>query len=104
MEDGFGGATDYALFVKLYWSVAGNTSDARYSLGECIGTRTEVMSGSPLSNFIGTSYVERQNPTMRMRMRRFTRLTNAFSKKPAILEHAIALHYMHYNIGRRHQS
>jgi IS1 family transposase len=104
VEEGFGGDIDYAQLIKMYDNDTGNGSDIRYSPGEQVECRKEVISGNPKINFIGTSYVERQNLTMRMRMRRFTRLTNGFSKKIENLGHAVALHYMHYNFVRRHQT
>ncbi len=85
--------------------IYGNDSfDTKYSPGECMGTQTAVMMGRPHPKHISTSFVERQNLTMRMSMRRFTRLTNAHSKKLANHEAAIALHYMHYNFCRIHQT
>ena len=102
VEDGFGGDIDYAMLIKIYGNTPGD--EVRYSPAECIETRKEVITGKPLDNFVSTSYVERQNLTMRMRMRRFTRLTNGFSKKIENHEHAIALHFMHYNFARRHQT
>src|SRR2546423_12649475 len=80
------------------------TWETRYSPGVCMGTRKAVISGNPDYNHVSTSYAERQNLTMRMSMRRFTRLTNAFSKKLENLEHAVALHFMNYNFCRIHQS
>jgi len=103
VDQTFGTEIDYAMLVKLY----GNqplTPQTRYSPAKCMGTRRTVISGNPDHNHISTSYAERQNLTMRMGMRRFTRLTNAFSKKMENLEHAVALHYMHYNFCRIHQS
>jgi IS1 family transposase len=100
VEDAFGADIDYAMLVKLY----GKTyhQDTRYSPPPCIGTDTRVKQGKPDTTQISTSYVERQNLTMRMHMRRFTRLTNAFSKKIANLEHAVALHFMYYNFCKVH--
>ncbi len=101
VEGAFGADVDYAMLIKLY----GNDSfDRRYSTGDCIGTRTAVLSGSPDPLHISTSFVERQNLTMRMSMRRFTRLTNAFSKKVDNHAAAIALHFMHYNFCRVHKT
>src|SRR5437667_6478018 len=93
----------YAMLQKIYSGVS-ETPETRYSPAVCMGARKAIISGVPDHNHISTSYVERQNLTMRMGMRRFTRLTNAFSKKLENLEHAVALHYMHYNFCRIHQT
>jgi IS1 family transposase len=101
VEGAFGMDVDYAMLIKLY----GNDSyDTKYSPGECIGTQTAVLQGAPDPKHISTSFVERSNLQMRMSMRRFTRLTNAHSKKLANHEAAIALHYMYYNFVRIHSS
>src|SRR6185295_12476099 len=76
----------------------------RYSPPKVIGATTQTVNGNPKTEHISTSYVERQNLTMRMCMRRFTRLTNAFSKKIENLMHAVALHFMYYNFVRVHQT
>jgi IS1 family transposase len=105
MEAGFGGEVDYAMLVKHYGN-SGNPQnpETRYSPGQCCGIEKIVVTGAPDRDEISTSYIERQNLTMRMRMRRFTRLTNAFSKKLENLAHAVSLHFMHYNFVRRHQT
>ena len=102
VEDALGSNVDYAMLVKLYGS--DRESEVRYSPGECIGCREIVVSGKPDPQHISTSYIERQNLTMRMQMRRFTRLTNGFSKKLDNHIASIALHYMHYNFCRVHQT
>lgn len=102
VEDVFGSEVDYAILVKLYGQEV--ASEKRYSPAECIATDTQVMQGNPDKSKISTSYVERQNLTMRMNMRRFTRLTNAFSKKIENLECAVALHFMYYNFCRAHKT
>jgi IS1 family transposase len=105
VESAFGGDVDYAMLIKLYGPEGSKQNpETRYSPGECCGTKRKKISGNPDRAHISTSYAERQNLTMRMRMRRFTRLTNAFSKKLENLEHAIALYFMHYNFVRVHQT
>ncbi|MGB7310847.1 MAG: IS1 family transposase [Candidatus Acidiferrales bacterium] len=99
----FGTEIDYAMLVKLYSSDRGK-GEVRYSPAECIGCREIPVIGKPKRRDISTSYSERQNLTMRMGMRRFTRLTNGFSKKVENLKHAVALHFMHYNFCRVHQT
>lgn len=102
VDSAFGSEIDYAMLVKLYGN--DRESDTRYSPAECIGCQRAALSGNPNPKHISTSYVERQNLTMRMQMRRFTRLTNAFSKKIDNLAAAVALHFMHYNFCRVHQT
>jgi IS1 family transposase len=102
VEDNFGSDVDYAMLVKLYGN--DRESETRYSPAECIGCREVVVSGRPDPKHISTSYVERQNLTMRMHMRRFTRLTNAHSKKIENHIASIAIHYMHYNFCRVHET
>lgn len=94
---------DYAQVVKLYGN-APESFKGRYSPAECTGAKKVPIEGSPDPKHISTSYVERQNLTMRMHMRRFTRLTNAFSKKDENHAYAVTLHVMYYNFVRIHKS
>lgn len=100
IEKAFGNEIDFAQLVKLYGKEEG--FEKRYSPPKCLGTHCDTVVGNPDPNHVSTSFVERSNLTMRMGMRRFTRLTNAFSKKIENLECSIALHFMHYNFCRVH--
>lgn len=103
VEDAFGSDIDYAMLIKIY----GNTPEGpevRYSPAQCMGARKAVIQGKPEWKHVSTSFAERANLTMRMGMRRFTRLTNGFSKKVRNHEAAVALHFMHYNFCRVHMS
>ncbi|HEV2177241.1 MAG TPA: IS1 family transposase [Terriglobia bacterium] len=102
VESAFGCDVDYATLTKLYG--AAPESERRYSPSICLGAQAATISGNPSRRHISTSYVERANLTMRMSMRRFTRLTNAFSQKVDNLRHAVALYAVHYNFCRIHQS
>lgn len=104
VESTFGADVDYAMLVKLYGDAPGKTAERKYSPGELCGTIKGTVTGSPDETHISTSVIERQNPTMRMSMRRFTRLTNGFGKKIENLECAVALHFMYYNFGRAHKT
>jgi IS1 family transposase len=103
VEGAFGGDVDYAQLVKLYGNVS-DSAKGRYSPAECIGARKERIEGSPDPKHISTSFAERQNLTMRMHMRRFTRLTNAFSKKFENHMHMVALYTVWYNYVKQHKT
>ena len=98
----FGSEIDYGQVHKQYGEET--RGEKRYSPAQIVSVTKRVLLGEPIRKNISTSYVERQNLTMRMQMRRFTRLTNAFSKKLEYLEAAIALHFFHYNFMRIHQT
>ena len=102
VEDAFGADIDYAMLVKHYGDAP--EGQRRYSPAVCTGATRMRVTGDPDEAHISTSYVERQNLTMRMSMRRYTRLTNAFSKKLANLAHHVALYFVHYNFCRVHQT
>jgi IS1 family transposase len=104
--DGWPGATaQYAQLVKIYQTGGGGKKDeTRYPPAECVGCQKRVVSGYPIKDKISTSHVERANLTMRMSIRRMTRLTNAFSKKWDNLNWALALHFAHYNFCRSHKT
>ena len=103
VADGFGANIDYAMLVKVYGNDAVE-GEKRYSPAICCGCKKQARIGDPNPEFISTSYIERQNLTMRMGIRRFTRLTNAFSKKIENHVAAIALHFMYYNFCRNHMT
>jgi len=103
VEEAFGADIDYAMLQKIYGAPS-DEETRRYSPAKCIGCDLKVVSGDPDPKHVSTSYVERQNLTMRMHMRRFTRLTNGHSKKIDNHRHAVALHYMYYNFCKVHQT
>jgi IS1 family transposase len=103
VEGAFGMNVDYAMLIKLYGAPSDNP-DTRYSPATCIGIRTGILSGNPDREHISTSYIERQNLNLRMGVRRFTRLTNAFSKKFENHCHMVAIYHAYYNFCRVHQT
>lgn len=102
VEEAFGGDANYAVLHKVYGY--SEMPDSRYSPATCIGCDMKTISGVPDPKHVSTSFVERQNLTMRMSMRRFTRLTNGFSKKIENHGHAVAMHFMYYNFVRVHKT
>lgn len=104
VDDAFGANIDYAMLVKMYGESTEAKVQKRYSPAKFVASRKEALTGNPDRKHISTSFAERQNLTMRMSMRRFTRLTNAFSKKVENLAHAVSLHFMYYNFARIHKT
>ena len=103
VDDAFAGKVDFAQLVKMY-GPAPDSTKGRYSPAECTGVRKRRVAGNPDIDDVSTSYVERQNLTMRMSMRRFTRLTNAFSKKIDNHIHMLSLYFVYYNFCRQHKA
>lgn len=104
VEGAFGADVDYAILEKIYAAPPQEGVTTRYSPAQCCGTKTHRITGNPDSEHISTSYAERMNLQIRMGMRRFTRLTNAHSKKVENHRHALALYFMYYNFARIHST
>ena len=104
VDEAFGADVDYAQLIKLYGEPEGKGSERRYSPSECTGVERRYVEGTPNYKDVSTSYVERHNLSIRMGNRRFTRLTNAFSKKLANHIHMLSLYFVHYNFCRIHKS
>ena len=104
VKGAFGADADYAMLVKVYGNDNSKKPERRYSPGVCLEANPIAISGNPDPDRISTSHIERQNLTMRMSMRRYTRLTNGFSKKVENLAAAVSLHFMHYNFCRVHKT
>ncbi|MDP2333131.1 MAG: IS1 family transposase, partial [Reyranella sp.] len=102
VSDAFAGEVDYAQLVKSYGQDPANKTEKRYSPAVCLGAEKRPVTGNPDRKHVSTSYVERQNLNIRMGLRRFTRLTNAFSKKMENHVHALSIYFMHYNFCRIH--
>ncbi len=104
VEGAFGADVDYAMLIKLYGEAPDRGPERKYSPSICLGARKQRIEGDPDPAFVSTSHIESHNKTMRMSMRRFTRLTNAHSKKVANHGHALALYFVWYNFARIHSS
>jgi hypothetical protein len=104
VEDSFGADVDYAMLVKMYGSDKAEKGPEWYGPARVVAAMPVPVTAKPDWRYISTSYIERQNLTVRMQMRRFTRLTNAFSKKLVNLKAQVALHFAHYNFLKVHQT
>ncbi len=104
VDEGFGLDVDYAMLVKLYGESSEQKLEKQYSPAKYVSSEKKVIRGNPDPRYISTSYVERNNLTMRMGRRRFTRLTNGFSKKAENLAYVVSLHFMYYNFVKIHQT